>query len=333
MTRITGKKMGWLIRRELWEHKGMLIWTPALIGIAMTLLGGLLTFGAVAKTKVRTALVVNGEEITWGAVLNARAFAERKSVIVEAVANNYTYAAAPLFLALGFLVFFYCLSALYDDRRDRSMLFWKSLPVSDAQTVLSKVAIALLVAPIIVLAAASVTSLALILILGGVLAAHGIDVFTELARTPGLYLGPLRLFGLVPVYALWSLPTVGWLLLVSSWARSKVFLWAVGVPLLLLILMTWLSKLTQTDLQLHWIQQNVIARALLGVLPGSWYLFEPSLLQPMQAMAGGGPRAMHIDIFANSWSSLLLPAVWIGAACGAGMIAGAIRLRRWREAG
>src|SRR3546814_20822192 len=44
-----------------------------------------------------------------------------------------------LVVVLGFVVFFYCLGALYDDRRDRSILFWKSLPVSDASTVLSKV--------------------------------------------------------------------------------------------------------------------------------------------------------------------------------------------------
>lgn len=331
MNMAANKKIGWLIRRELWEHKGMLIWTPALIGIAMALLGGLLSFGAVARTKVRTALVVNGEEITWSALLNTRTFAQRKAEIVEMVANNYTYIAAPLFLALGFLVFFYCLSALYDERRDRSVLFWKSLPVSDAQTVLSKAAIALLVAPVIVLAAASVTSLALLLILGGVLAFNGIDVFAALASSPGLYLGPLRLFGLLPVYAIWALPTVGWLLLVSAWARSKVFLWAVGMPLLLLVLLAWLSKMTQTDLQLHWIQHHVIARAFLGVLPGSWYLLEPSLLQSLQATAGSGPQAMRIDIFANSWSSLREPAAWIGAAAGAAMLAGAVRLRRWRE--
>ena len=119
---------------ELWEHKGMLVWTPALIGIAMTVLGALMTIGTIAKTKMRTALIVNGEEVSWSTVFNTRTFGPRRTEIIDAVANNYTYAAAPLFLALGFLVFFYCLSALHDDRRDRSVLFWKSLPISDAQT-------------------------------------------------------------------------------------------------------------------------------------------------------------------------------------------------------
>lgn len=326
-------KMQWLIRRELWEHKGMLLWTPALIGVVMTVLGALMAAATVAKTKMHTALTVNGEEVSWSTVFNTRAFGPRRTEIIDTVASNYTYAAAPLFLALGFLVFFYCLSALHDDRRDRSVLFWKSLPVSDAQTVLSKAAIALLVAPLIVAAAASLTSLSLILILSGVLAANGIHVFAELLATPGLYLGPLRVFGLLPVYCLWALPTVGWLLMVSSWARSKVFLWAVGVPLLLLVLIVWAGKLTQTESGVEWIQMNVVGRALLGTLPGSWYLFEPELLPQMHALAEGGSHMARIDVFSNSWSSLALPAVWLGAVAGAALIYAAIRLRRWREEG
>ena len=325
-------KIQWLIRRELWEHKGMLLWTPALIGVVMTLLGALMTLTGIASTKLRTALVVNGEEVSWSAIFNTRTFGLRRADIIDNVVNNYTYTAAPLFLALGFLVFFYCLSALYDERRDRSVLFWKSLPVSDAQTVLSKAAIALLVAPLIVAAAASLTSLALLLILSGVLAANGIHVFAELASSPGLYLGPLRVFGLLPVYCLWALPTVGWLLMVSSWARSKVFLWAIGVPLLVLILTVWAGKLMQTDTDVSWIQMNVIGRALLGTIPGSWYLFEPQLLSQMQPLEHGS-RLSRIDIFSNSWSSLTLPAAWLGAAAGAALIYAAIRLRRWREEG
>ena len=323
-------KMKWLVRRELWEHKGMLLWTPAVIGIVLTVLGTLLTMTTIARTRTRTALTVNGEDVSWSAIFNAPSFARQKNEFIDAVANNYAYLAAPLFLALGFLVFFYCLSALHDDRRDRSILFWKSLPVSDLQTVLSKAAIALLVAPVIVLATACLSSLALLLGLATVMEMNGIHVFGELATRPGLYLGPLRLFGLLPVYCLWALPTVGWLLMVSSWARSKVFLWAVGVPLLLAVLLVWGGELAQLQAQANWIQSKVIARTLLGTLPGNWYLFEPGLLPQLHA---GGARMAQIDVFGNSWSSLGLPAAWLGAAAGAAMIWAAIRLRRWREEG
>ena len=323
-------KMKWLVRRELWEHKGMLLWTPAVIGIVLTVLGTLLTMSTIGRTKTRTAVTVNGEEVSWSAIFNAPSFARQKNEFIDAVANNYAYLAAPLFLALGFLVFFYCLSALHDDRRDRSILFWKSLPVSDLQTVLSKAAIALLVAPVLVLAAACLTSLALLLGLAIVMEMNGIHVFGELATRPGLYLSPLRLFGLLPVYCLWALPTVGWLLMVSSWARGKVFLWAVGVPLLLAVLLVWGGELAQLQAQANWIQSKVIARTLLGTLPGSWYLFEPALLPQLHA---GGAHMAQIDVFGNSWSSLGLPAAWLGAVAGAAMIWAAIRLRRWREEG
>ena len=323
-------KMKWLVRRELWEHKGMLLWTPAVIGIVLTVLGTLLTMTTIARTKTRTAVTVNGEEVSWSAIFNAPSFARQKNEFIDAVANNYAYLAAPLFLALGFLVFFYCLSALHDDRRDRSILFWKSLPVSDLQTVLSKAAIALLVAPVLVLAAACLTSLALLLGLAIVMEMNGIHVFGELATRPGLYLSPLRLFGLLPVYCLWALPTVGWLLMVSSWARGKVFLWAVGVPLLLAVLLVWGGELAQLQAQANWIQSKVIARTLLGTLPGSWYLFEPALLPQLHA---DGAHMAQIDVFGNSWSSLGLPTAWLGAVAGAAMIWAAIRLRRWREEG
>lgn len=332
MSTSPANKMRWLIRRELWEHKGMLLWTPVLIGIVMTVLGTLLTAATVANTKLKTALTVNGEPVSWSAIFNTMSFAPHRKQILETVANQYTNVAAPLFLALGFLVFFYCLGALYDDRRDRSVLFWKSLPVSDTQTVLSKVIVALLVAPLIVLATASLTALALLLALSGVLAANGIHVLGELAALPGLYLGPVRLFGLLPVYCLWALPTVGWLLMVSGWARSKVFIWAVGVPLLLAILVVWIDKLTQEQANLGWLQINVIARALLGTLPGSWYIFEPGL-SPQVSATDHGAHLAQLDLLANSWSSLTLPAAWLGAAAGAAMIWVAIRLRRWREEG
>ena len=311
----------WLIKREFWENRGGFFWAPVITGGIFLVLN--LILAVIGSIAARRSMDGGGFVIDDAP--------EKAHQIVGGIGDGMLLGGVILAcVVLAFVVFFYALGTLYDDRRDRSVLFWKSLPVSDAQTVLSKVAIALLVAPLIVAAAASLTSLALVLILSGVLAANGIHVFAELLATPGLYLGPLRVFGLLPVYCLWALPTVGWLLMVSSWARSKVFLWAVGVPLLLLILTVWLGKLTLTENDINWIQMNVIGRALLGTIPGSWYLFEPELLPQVQAMAQGAPLP-RVDIFSNSWSSLALPATWLGAAAGAALLYAAIRLRSWRE--
>lgn len=97
----------------------MLLWTPAIIGIVMTVLAALMT----AMKSKDAALIINGEEMSCGRRLFVRTLI-RRAEIIDTVANNYTYVAAPLFLALGFLVFFYCLSALYGGR-GRSLLFWR----------------------------------------------------------------------------------------------------------------------------------------------------------------------------------------------------------------
>src|SRR3546814_806352 len=133
-------------------------------------------------------------------------------------------------IVLAFVVFFYCLGALYDERKDRSVLFWKSLPLSDSQTVMSKAASALLIAPMLAVAASLLTMLGFLVVLSAMVLVHGGNPL-EMVWGPG---SPLKVAGqmlaVIPVYALWALPTAGWLLLCSSWAKSKPFLWAIMIP-------------------------------------------------------------------------------------------------------
>src|SRR5688500_3753928 len=56
-------------------------------------------------------------------------------------------APAPIMLTTLIIAFFYGLDALHGERRDRSILFWKSLPVSDRTPVLSKVLVMMAVLP------------------------------------------------------------------------------------------------------------------------------------------------------------------------------------------
>ena len=57
---------------------------------------------------------------------------------------------------------FYCLDALHGERRDRSILFWKSLPVSDLTTVLAKASVPCRVLPPRAFALALATQLMLL---------------------------------------------------------------------------------------------------------------------------------------------------------------------------
>jgi ABC-2 type transport system permease protein len=246
----------------------------------------------------------------------------------------YLGAAAPLFAILTAVVFFYCLGALYDERRDRSILFWKSLPVSDPMTVVSKAVTAMIVAPAITLALSAAAALALLFIVSLVLSTQGLNLFTSLLASPDLYLSPLRLAAVLPVYIVWALPTVGWLMLVSSWAKSKPFLWAVGAPVVTLVVIKWMNAALenfsgQTLLLAHY-ANDVVARILAGIVPGIWFVFQGHGPAGMRPAANGADMSAFVP---QSYMSLAGIDAWIGVALGVAMLAAAVRMRRWRDEG
>ena len=315
------KTMKWLVKRELWEHKGMLVWTPLVIA-------GLIAALALLAIFLGKQVQFSGEAVAAQS-LTVSIQGQARASLVDTLAQGYIIAAVPVYMVLGFLVFFYCLGALNDERRDRSILFWKSLPVSDRTTVLSKVFTALVVAPLIVLGIAMALSLLLLLALVIKLSLHGTVLFGDLLASPELYLAPLRVLGLLPVYVLWALPTVGWLLMISSMVRSKVFVWAVGLPLGAALLMVWGQKMLGFDLNVGWFISNITNRVLLGVVPGSWVWFHGRPL--MLSEEHGLPTPA--SAFLYSWGTLGNVGLWIGVAAGVAMIAVAIRMRRRREEG
>jgi len=321
------KTMKWLLRREFWEHKGAFFWAPLVIAAAMVILmgGGFaysMAFGSTEHIQFQGHNVV--------AIQGFPPALRYK--IAHIAASGYLGIAAPLFMVLAVVVFFYCLAALHDDRRDRSILFWKSLPLSDRDTVLSKVVTALCVAPMITIAIGVATSLLLLLIGMVAAASKGLNLFAPVLMEPSLYLSPLYLLAFLPLYILWALPTVGWLLMVSSWARSKVFLWAVGIPLVSLVLLTWLnfmiSPVSSMQIDIDFIGEQIVARMLGGLLPGVWLSeVDGSRFSHMQE----GLDAMLL--LGESYRTLATPGVWLGAIAGVAMIFGAIRMRRWRDEG
>lgn len=315
------KTMKWLIKREMWEHKGMLVWAPAVIAALVAVM-------ALVAATFDKNISINGDG-SPSQILSVTLEGKVRTQVVETMAQAYMASSAPVLLVLGVLVFFYCLGALHDERRDRSLLFWKSLPVSDSMTVLSKVLLAAVVAPLITLGIGFVLSLLILLIGAFLLLTHGTNVFGELFLTPDLYLTPLRMLGLLPLYVMWALPTVGWLLMVSSMARSKVFLWAVGTPLVTALLLLWAEKAMHIGIDSAWFVSNIVCRLLLSVVPGAWLLFDDARI-----LTENVPQRLPAqEIFGESWSTLGSANVWIGVAAGAAMIAVAIWMRRRREEG
>ena len=329
------KTMKWLLRREFWEHKGGFVWAPLIAALAMVVLVASVVGYGISSGKMTgdsIHLTVNGKQV-HGTSIGDMVTPETRAEMAEVAANTYIAGGAPIFVVLPVVAFFYCLAALYDDRRDRSILFWKSLPISDSQTVLSKLITVLVAAPLISIGIAVGASLVMLL-LGGLAASyHGVSLFGAVLSKPNFYLTPFYLVAMVPVYVLWALPTVGWLMLVSSWAKSKVFLWAVGLPLIVAVLAKWLEYLVAMTysgpaLNIGWYVQRVLESILLNLIPGTWFMRAGAEL-PL-------PARGTVDILSMvgySWSTLTQPALWIGAVAGIAMILGAIRLRRWRDEG
>lgn len=325
------KTLNWMLRRELWEHKGSLFWAPVIVAaILLCFTAASAGYGALMHGASINA-IVDGRAVHISDFRDIPA--PMRASIVEVAGGSYLAAAVPLFLMMAFTVFFYCLSALYDERRDRSVLFWKSLPMSDQATVLSKVLTAAVVAPLITTAVAVVMSLSLLLIMGLFLAFNGVNLFSALLATPSLYLAPFYILGTLPVYILWALPTIGWLLMVSSWAKSKVFLWAVGVPIIALVIVKWVDFLVTGNQGMNggltYLAKEVVNRGLGGLVPGIWFAFTRHDV----TMRPGAHGVELGTVFTQSWMTLATPGVWIGAAAGIAMICVAIRMRRWRDEG
>ncbi len=321
-------KLRWLLKREYWENRGGFLYAPVIAGIAsllMSSVGIVLGLLALRRAAAQGELSVGDHSVQVNGLDLALLTQNLSGTDLEKLGRGLDVALAMSstwpFVVLAFVVFFYCLGALYDDRRDRSILFWKSLPISDAQTVLSKVLSALVVAPAIATAAAIVTMLLFMVVLAIVVAAHGGDAGTlVLGPTSPMVIALGHIIAL-PVYALWALPTVGWLLLCSSWARSKPFLWAVMLPLFAGIVVSTTRIMQLFDSTSGWFWQHIVGRLLLGTFPGVELVYRGRLALKMESIT---------DLLSPSaqWAALARPELWIGAAIGTAMIVLAVRLRR-----
>ena len=319
------KTIGWLIKREYWEHRGGFLWTPIWVSIVMIVLTIL---GIVTAEVAGSNVQINGG-IPWDRIaqrLDAGDIAHAGAGLDAA----YFALAAVLCIPMFFVLFFYLLGSLYDDRRDRSVLFWKSLPVSDTSTVLSKVAAAVLLAPILAFAVATLAYAVLLLMVCLWAAVHGINPLPAIAASHPL--GMLwRLMLTIPVDALWALPTVGWLMFWSAWCRSKPFLWAVLVPIFALIANSWLGMLGAPSLSRSFLLNDVLYRLLFGIMPGAWLQNGDFRLgRNLRLRDGDADSVLAAVDPATVYGLLATPGMWIGVAVGAALIAASIWLRRTR---
>jgi ABC-2 type transport system permease protein len=222
-----------------------------------------------------------------------------------AIEMPYDIAAMMLIFTAFIIGVFYCLDALHGERRERSILFWKSLPVSDRTTVLSKATIPLVVLPLVTFAITVVAQFIMLLISTAALLPSGLSG-TTLANFNLIQQSVILLYGLI-VIALWHAPIYGWALLVSGWVRRATFLWAV-LPLLGI---AFFEKITFNTSHFA----TMLGNRLMGFAPEA-FDFQPHLGVAIDSLTPG--------------RYLSTPNLWIGLAFAAAFIAAAVRLRRYR---
>jgi ABC-2 type transport system permease protein len=305
------KTLYWLVRRELWEHKVELIWAP--IATAMTFVGFAMIWAvSIMGGSSNTRLTIGDVEINPAGALTAQGL----ELITGAIATGMLFMVFVTAGLAGFVIANYCANALFDERKDRSILFWKSLPVSDRETVLSKVAVAVLIAPLIAVASI-VVGTGLIALIGSVGyrgTEHGAAIGH--AAATAFVVVATKLLAAFAIQLIWMIPSVGWFLLVSSIARSSPLLWGIGGPIGLLLVKEAVVYIFQINLESFYFLST--ARWLGGTLPGSWYLIDAHFLQ----------NARGLGYFMQLWDFINGPRFWIGTAFGISMMIVATKIRR-----
>ncbi len=199
-----------LIKREFWEHRS--IWlTPAAIAVVTVLMAATgLAIGDSFRHAADLALV--------GA--SNVGDAERRALLIGAL-SGVTF----LFvLAMWILTIFYCLDSLYAERKDKSILFWRSLPITDTETIISKLLVAVLAIPLVTLVAVMVTQLANLVIMSFWVNAKGGSpghLLWDFGAIFDIWAATLIFLIAVP---LWLAPFIGWFLFVSAFAKRSPLL-------------------------------------------------------------------------------------------------------------
>jgi ABC-2 type transport system permease protein len=282
------RPMYWSVRRELWENRS--IYIAPLIVAAVQVFGFAISTIGLAERR-RAVLLLDPA---------------KQGALIE---QPYDLAAVMMIFTVFIVGVFYCLDALHGERRDRSILFWKSLPVSDLTTVLSKASIPLVILPLLAFAITVCVQLIMLLMSSVTLIFHGVSPATTWTYFPVFQNWVVLLYGLVAL-ALWHAPIYGWLLLVSGWARRATFLWAV-LPLLAIGILEKIAFNTS-----HF--AFLVKDRLMGFAPGA-FDFNPHHSDAIDSLTQLTPGRF-----------LATPGLWIGLTFAAAFLFAVVRLRRYR---
>jgi len=286
------KTMPMLIRRELWEHRAL--WVVPLV------IAGLIVVAAMFP---HASMQIDSADI---------ATPEKYRGLFGLFHSAMT---VPQLLLLSVLLPYYLIDCLFAERKDRSILFWKSLPVSDAETVLSKLLVALVVVPLGVFVLTLFTDVAASAILA--VRFHGAPLVRAFLRwdTQAWLYTQGRILAALIVVLLWYAPIAAYLMLVSGWAKRSAFLWAALPPLVAMLI----EKIAfGTSYFAKFLGYRLKISDILGLHHEAG---------GQAAMAAGEHASGMLDRL-TPWTACANLDLWLGLAATAGLVWLTIRVRR-----
>ena len=294
-----------LIKREFWEHRSIWV-TPAAIALLI----------CVATLTGQTLLSEYGEatDIAIAGASNA-GDVHRRAILMGGMA------AMTMFFAVGAVVvmMFYSLDTLYSERKDKSILFWRSLPITDAETVISKALTLFFVIPLVAFAGAIVTHILTMVLSSLWIWAEGGDPIHLIWRSAPVW--DVWLTGIITALTvtIWISPFFGWFLFVSAFTRRTPLLMAYLIPVLILIVeqMLPISLLGQA------LKERFTEMPLKGV--GLNIDFDDEDFIHLSESDVSMLSMLDVSRFFSS------PSVWLGVVVTGLFIAAAIYVRRYRD--
>jgi ABC-2 type transport system permease protein len=272
----------WSVRRELWENRSIYI---APLAAAAVFLFGFVINMVTMRHRIGASLLDPAQQH-------------------DLLTTRYELSASLIMGTALIVGIFYSLDALYGERRDRSILFWKSLPVSDLTTVLSKLTIPLVILPLLSFAITLATQFIMLLLSSVILLGSGVNVAALWTEVSFFHVSLVLLYHLLTVHGLWYAPLYGWLLMVSAWAPRAPFIWALLPPFVIGLVE-----------QVAFNTSHFLA------------LLQERLVGPRNAMAShNATKDFTATLIPHHFFSA--PGLWIGLVVAAAFLAAAVRLRR-----
>jgi len=257
MININWRQLPVLVKREFWEHRWAFQFTPLIVfGLSILLIAMAIIFGA----------HIDGNNLFTDSAIRELAEVELKTKAVFlrigllGINGNFNF-------IMLIVLFFYLVGSLYDDRKDRSILFWKSLPISDGTTILSKLLTASIAVPLFYMLIAAALQIFTLSVASVYALGADVSVWENIWKPASLPSVWLNILISIPVQMLWLLPMFGWFILCSAFAPRLPWLISLAIPGLMGLFQNYLSFLDNLKLPEHNIVLLIFERFSQGVLP------------------------------------------------------------------